>query len=146
MADPTSVNSQITDAVSQLNATVPSLATAFGAATAYQVVSHAIALRFHNLVAQQQHDHILRHALTTAAAHALLEGKREEAEAVIKLADSRLPIPDLTTEIAQLKTALRELQEEFTKIIPPTPPAATATPPPPGNPEKPSRSRRRKKK
>ncbi len=143
MADTSSVNSQITDAVSQLNATVPGLAPAFGAATAFQVVSHAIALRFQNLVAQQQHDHILRNALTTAAAQAVLAGKREEADAIIKLADTRLPVPDLAAEIAQLKAALHDLQEEFAKFAPPTPPPAPpsspsgATSAPSGKPKRP---------
>ena len=124
-ADP--LNAQIADAVRQLNAAVPSAAPAFGAAAAFQVFAHAIALRFQNSVAQQQHDHILRQALTTAATRALLDGRQKEAEAIIKLADARLPVPDLRTEISQLKDALRELHEELVKFTPP--PASPAAKP-----------------
>lgn len=124
MSDTDSLNAQIADAVRQLNAAVPSAAPAFGAAAAFQVFAHAIALRFQNSVAQQQHDHILRHALTTAAARALLDGRQKEAEAIIKLADSRLPAPDLRTEISQLKSALHELHEELMKFVPPPMPGA----------------------
>lgn len=133
MSDPSAVNSQITDAVSQLNSSVPALAPAFGAATAFQVVTNAIALRFQNLVAQQQHDHILRNAITTAAAQAVLDGKREEAEAIMKLAESRLPAPDLVAEVAQLKAALRDLHEELAKFVPPVSSTGTgpASAPPP---------------
>ena len=57
---------------------------------------------------------MLRNALTTAAASALLEGRREEAEAVLKLADERLGGQrSLSEEIAKVGEVLRNFSEHF---------------------------------
>jgi putative heme degradation protein len=73
-----------------------------------------------NAVAQQQHSHMLRSALTTAAARALLDGKREEAEAVLKLAESRLVNPDVGEEILRLQGALGKALEQLRDILAPS--------------------------
>ena len=77
-------------------------------------MTHAIALALQNTVLQQQHDHMLRNALTTAAASSLLEGRREEAEAVMRLADERLGHQqNLSEEIAKVAEILKSIGEQF---------------------------------
>jgi hypothetical protein len=113
-ADPSTLNDQIRDAVEQLNASLKGMSPGFGEGLAYQAMAHAIALALQNTVLQQQHDHMLRNALTTAAATALLEGRREEAEAVLALADERLGRHrNLSEEIAKVGEVLRSIREQF---------------------------------
>lgn len=59
MAEPTAVNSQITDAITQSNLTVLAQSPAFALAAMYQTQAHAIGLMFHNAVAAQQQQNIL---------------------------------------------------------------------------------------
>jgi hypothetical protein len=54
MADPTAVNSQITDAVTQTNVKVVAEAPAQSIASLYQVASHATGLSLQNAVHSQQ--------------------------------------------------------------------------------------------
>jgi hypothetical protein len=70
-----------------------------------------LGLAAHNLVAQQQHGHMLRHAMASAAARALLDGKNEEAEAVLKLAESRLVKVDVAEELGRLLITLKAALE-----------------------------------
>jgi hypothetical protein len=79
MAKETTVNSQITDAVSQINEAVGGSAESQARAMADQVMAHAIGLAMQNAVPQQQQAYILRNAVTTAAARAILESSPEEA-------------------------------------------------------------------
>jgi predicted ATPase len=130
-ASPDALNDQVRDSVLQLEALLGRQAGPFAQAAAYQTITHAIALGMQNAVAQQQHGHMLRTALTTAAAKALLEGRREEAEAVLKLAESRLVNPDVGAELARLqstlKTTLEELQKTFASGVSPGPAAESAS-------------------
>lgn len=66
MAKETTVNSQITDAVSQVNEVVGGSSEPQARAMADQVMAHAIGLAMQNAVAQQQQAYILRNAVTTA--------------------------------------------------------------------------------
>lgn len=124
------VNSQIRDAARDVATMLDSQAGSFAQAAALQALTHAIALGMHNAVAQQQHAQVLRSALTTAAARALLDGKREEAEAVLKLAESKLINLDVTDELVRLQTILRgtlgDLQKAFASGFP-SPSSAAAT-------------------
>lgn len=57
MAEPTAVNSQITDAITQSNLGVLGQSPAFALGAIYQTQAHAVGLMFHNAVAaQQQHN------------------------------------------------------------------------------------------
>jgi hypothetical protein len=108
------LNDQIRDAVEQLNATFEGMRSNVSEAAAYQAMAHAVALALQNTVLQQQHDHMLRNALTTAAASSLLDGKRDEAEAVLKLADERLGRQqNLSDEIAKIAQILKSIGEQF---------------------------------
>ncbi|RYF43571.1 MAG: hypothetical protein EOO25_02765 [Comamonadaceae bacterium] len=110
-------NDQIRDSVSQLQDTLAGLHQPFAAAAAFQTIAHALGLALHNAVARQQHSAMLRNALTTAAATALLDGRTEQAEAVLKLADSRLVNPTFDAEVGQLQAAVTQLREELEKIL-----------------------------
>lgn len=59
MAEPTAVNSQITDAITQSNITVLGQSPAFALGVVYQTQAHAIGLMFHNAVAAQQQQNTL---------------------------------------------------------------------------------------
>jgi hypothetical protein len=113
-SDANALNDQIRDAVEQLNASFDGMRSHVPEAAAYQAMTHAIALALQNTVLQQQHDHMLRNALTTAAASSLLEGRREEAEAVMRLADERLGHQqNLSEEIAKVAEILKSIGEQF---------------------------------
>jgi hypothetical protein len=113
-SDENALNDQVRDAVEQLNASFEGMRSNVSEAAAYQTMAHAVALALQNTVLQQQHDHMLRNALTTAAASSLLEGKRDEAEAVLKLADERLGRQqNLSEEIAKIAQILKSIGEQF---------------------------------
>ena len=114
---PDAVNDQITDAVEQINAAVKGMQTPFATGAACHAITHALSLALQNAVLRQQHCHILRNALTTAAANAILDGRLEQAEAVMKLAESPLVNPSLDSEIAQLRGAMSGLQSEIDNIM-----------------------------
>lgn len=108
------LNDQISDGVEQLNGSFWGTNPNVPGAIAYQAMAHAVALALQNRVLQQQHDHILRNSLTTAAAASLLEGRREEAEAVLKLADEKLGSRlNLSEEIAKIGEVLKSIGEQF---------------------------------
>jgi hypothetical protein len=113
-SDTSTLNDQIRDAAEQLNASFEGMRSNVPEAAAYQAMAHAVALALQNTVLQQQHDHMLRNALTTAAASSLLEGRREEAEAVMKLADERLGRQqNLSEEFARIAEILKTIGEQF---------------------------------
>jgi Killing trait len=102
----TAINDQIRDAVAQVQATLAGSEQTVVAAAVYQAITHVVVLALQNAVAQQQHGYILRNAMTTAAAQAILDGKREEAEAILRLAESRLLVPNIADEVSALLAAL----------------------------------------
>jgi hypothetical protein len=73
------LNDQIADAVAQINRTIGEASESQARAMADQVMAHAISLAMQNAVAQQQQAYILRNAVTTAAARAILESSPEDA-------------------------------------------------------------------
>lgn len=111
------VNDQISDSVSQLQHSLFGLTQPFATAAAYQAVAHTLGLALQNAVARQQHSHILRTALTTAAATAILDGRVEQAQAVLKLAESSLANPSFEADVAQLQAALAGLRAELDKTL-----------------------------
>ncbi|MBB1061513.1 RebB family R body protein [Marilutibacter spongiae] len=68
MADPTPVNSQITDAVTQTNVKVVAEAPAQAIATLYQVASHSTGLSLQNAVQSQQALNQISSAVVSKAA------------------------------------------------------------------------------
>ncbi len=82
-------------------------------AVALQAMTLALSLAVHNAVAEQQQAQILRTALTTAAAKAILSGKRAQAEEILAMANSKLVMPDLTAVIAEVRAYLEHLKHQF---------------------------------
>ena len=72
MAFPTSVNDQITDAVTQSGTQVLGDASAQAMGLLYQAAAHAQGLAAANAVTQQQNTQTLAQAATTLAVNALL--------------------------------------------------------------------------
>lgn len=72
MAFPTSVNSQITDALTQGSVQVLGSAPATASAALYQVLAHAVGMAMQNAVAHQHSANALASAVTTRCVGALL--------------------------------------------------------------------------
>jgi hypothetical protein len=66
MAFPTSLNDQITDAVTQSNVKVVAEAPAMALGTVYQSLAHSTGLMFENAVSHQQNANIVSQAVVTA--------------------------------------------------------------------------------
>ena len=71
MADPTLVNGQITDAVTQTDVMVLGSAAAIAIGTLYQVTAQAIALSMQNAAANQQNMNSLAAAILTRCIRAM---------------------------------------------------------------------------
>jgi len=65
MAEPTAVNSQITDAVTQSNVKVVGEAPAMAMGASYQTLAHSTGMMFENAVSHQQQMGVLSQAATT---------------------------------------------------------------------------------
>lgn len=72
MAEPTLVNGQITDAVTQTNVDVLASAPTQALASLYQATAHSLGLAMQNAVSQQQSMSTLSQAVTATAANILL--------------------------------------------------------------------------
>lgn len=72
MAFPTSVNSQITDAVTQANVKVLGDAPAQAMGAIFQAMAHSLGLVFENAASQQQQNSTLAQAVTTRCVQVLL--------------------------------------------------------------------------
>lgn len=66
------VNSQITDAVTQSNVKVVAEAPAMAMGTVYQTLAHTIGLSMENAVNQQQQSNVLSQAVTTQCVQTIL--------------------------------------------------------------------------
>lgn len=108
MADPTLVNGQITDAVTQANATVLGNAAAHAMATLYQVMAHSVGLSMQNAVAHQQRMNTLSSGVTTQGVN-LLYGQPTATNA-------RGTQTVLTgNELASVLAALKAIQQALDK-------------------------------
>ncbi|ARJ67660.1 RebB like protein [Magnetospirillum sp. ME-1] len=106
MTDSSTVNPQITDAVTQTNVKVLGEAPAMAMASIYQSMAHSTGLMYQNAVAAQNNQNILAQAATTQGVAQLLSiGAASDAAAVKALGQSDVP----DTMLALL-TALKALQ------------------------------------
>lgn len=110
---PDALNDQVRDALAQLQATLAGSSDAVFQGAAYQALVHAITLAMQNAVAEQQQNQILRMAMTSAAAKAILAGKKEEAESLLELAQSRLANPDLPALMTQFHTLIARIRDDL---------------------------------
>jgi hypothetical protein len=94
LAFPTSVNSQTTDTVSQVNVTVLGEAPAMALGNLYQVAAQALGLMMQNAVQAQQQTNITAQAATTqgvsllfasGAAQAAMLGQSDMADRLLSL-------------------------------------------------------------
>ena len=108
MADPTLVNGQITDAVTQTNVTVLGNAAANAMATIYQVMAHSIGLSMQNAVAHQQRMNALSSGVTTQGVN-LLYGQPTAVNA--RGTDVVLSGNELASVLAGLTAALQALKK-----------------------------------
>lgn len=106
------LNSQITDAVEQIQTMVNSTSNEFSQAVTQQITAQAVGLAMQNAVAQQQELYILRNAIVTAAANAIIESNPKEA---ISLAEKVIDGSDIVSTISGLKDLLDEAE---TKVKP----------------------------
>ena len=106
------LNSQITDAVEQIQTMVNSTSNEFSQAVTQQITAQAVGLAMQNAVAQQQELYILRNAIITAAANAIIESNPKEA---ISLAEKVIDGNDIVSTISGLKDLL---DEAVTKVKP----------------------------
>lgn len=74
MAFPTSVNNQITDAVTQANVKVLSDAPAVATASLFQATAQAISIAANNATAAQQQANILAQAVTALCSQFIITG------------------------------------------------------------------------
>lgn len=103
------LNDQIRDALAQLQAILAGADSSVFQAALYQTFAHVVALTMHNAVAEQQQSNILRMALTTSAANAILAGKKAEAEGILALARTQVAAPDLSGMLTQIRTIIEEI-------------------------------------
>jgi hypothetical protein len=121
------MNDQITDALNQLRAILDGADKSSVQVAAYQAFVHVLALAMHNAVAEQQHAHILRMAMTTSAANAILAGRRAEAESILELARSKLVSPDLSDLLAHVRSFVETINDGLRDVSKgPVPPAEPA--------------------
>lgn len=108
MADPTLVNGQITDAVTQANVTVLGNAATNAMATIYQVMAHSVGLSMQNAVAHQQRMNTLSSGVTTQGVN-LLYGQPTAANA--RGMQTVLNGNELASVLAGLKAVLQALEK-----------------------------------
>jgi hypothetical protein len=72
MAFPTSVNSQITDSVTQTNVQVLSEAPAMAMGSLYQSMTNSMSIALQNSVSQQQNSNAVSQAVTTRCIETLI--------------------------------------------------------------------------
>lgn len=111
IADHAAANAQIAEVAGAVAAALGETDRGLMRAAIYQTIAQAIVLGVQNAIAQQQQADILRNALAAAAASAILDGKKDEAGAIEKLAESPIVTPNLAAEIASLLAMLQDLRK-----------------------------------
>jgi hypothetical protein len=118
MADPTLVNGQITDAVTQANVKVLADAPAQALAMVYQTMAQVVGLGMQNATAAQQQMNTINQAVTTQCANLIMT---MDTSATSRASLQLLTGNDLATQLAQLLAGLVSGQQA-TKVAQSTPP------------------------
>lgn len=93
MALPTTVNSQITDSVTQANVKVLGDAPALSLSNLYQVISQSLGLAAQNAVFAQQNSNIVHQAVTTQGVNLIYSVDTEAiGDASTKISQAGLPL------------------------------------------------------
>ena len=103
MADPTSVNGQVTDSVTQSNVTVVGDAAAHSIGTMYQTLAHVISLSMQNSVSAQQQAQSQDRAATTQEVNQIISSSTAD---VAKQLDDVLSKSTLSGQMMDLITSL----------------------------------------
>jgi hypothetical protein len=128
MADPTALNGQITDAVTQANVKVLGDAPAQALASVYQTTAQVVGIAMQNATAAQQQLNTVSQAVTTQGASSVLTlDTTAAARASLQLTTGN----DLATQLAQLLAALVSGQQAV-KVAESTPPVFPNPPAPRG--------------
>lgn len=114
MADPTLVNGQITDAVTQSNVKILGEAPGQALATVYQVMAHSVGLGMQNAVAAQQQMNTLSSAVTTQGVNLLFS--MDPASTAVST-QQLLSGNTLATTLAQLQATLAANQQSAKTAI-----------------------------
>ena len=109
MSDQSKLNDQITDSVAQIEKLIADNGGAQSKAIADQLTVQALSLAMQNAVAQQQHEYILKNAIVTAAAKAVLKSSPQDA---LALAEKALSGTDVVSTLASIKDLLGEIDLE----------------------------------
>ncbi|ETW95686.1 MAG: R body protein [Candidatus Entotheonella factor] len=114
MADPTLVNGQITDAVTQANVKVLADAPAQALAMVYQTMAQAVGLGMQNATAAQQQMNTINQAITTQCANLIM--------AMDTAATGRATLQMMTgnstaTQLAQLLASVASGQESVKAAV-----------------------------
>ena len=112
MSDQSTLNDQVTDSVAQIEKLLADNGGAQSKAIADQLTVHALSLAMQNAVAQQQHEYILKNAIVTAAAKAILKSNPEDA---LAFAEKALSGNDVVSTIAEIKDLMGEIDLETVK-------------------------------
>jgi hypothetical protein len=108
MADPTLVNGQITDAVTQANVKVLADAPAQALAMVYQTLGQTVGLGMQNATAAQQQMNTINQAVTTQCANLIMT---MDTSATARASLQLLTGNDLATQLAQLLASLASGQQ-----------------------------------
>lgn len=114
--DPSSLNSQILDALQQTGATLGASEKDVRRAIAFQMTAHAVGMAMQDAVAQQQRMNTLRNAITAATARLILEADSEHAleaaENAYKLIERMSESADISKTLADLHNLMKDLEKE----------------------------------
>ena len=126
MADPTLVNGQITDAITQTSVQVLGNAPAQAMANVYQVMSHTTGLAMENAVAAQQQLHTLNNAVTTQGVNSI---STMSTAVIARSVQEILTGNSIAEMLADLKAVGVSLKTAPTRSVPrrPTPPQPPVT-------------------
>lgn len=116
-------NDQIADAIRQATEINLESSPAVSQAIAYQIVTQSVGLAMQNAVAQQQHNYMLRNAVVTAVARAVLELDPKEAIGLIDVAFN----DDIDKVLEKLQKLMMRAEEMKPDDVKP-PPSAAAKP------------------
>lgn len=114
MAEPTAVNSQITDAITQVNTKVLAEAPAMAMGSLYQTIGNSVAMAAANAVYAQQQANVTYQAATTLGIQKLFEQRSNEA----KNSFTSLDLQHLDQHIESLEQQLehvKRLKEDTNK-------------------------------
>lgn len=104
-------NLDIRAAITPLTSLLAGSETAFRT-VAYQAISNVMVLALNNAVAEQQQAQIVRLSMTSAAANAILEGRKDEALELMRL--TRSLAPSMSDLVREMRECLQFVREELT--------------------------------